>query len=142
MCKNLCSHWITGMRKCADVHAMKFIFDKTQFWGLEKEMLSKEGESKLGQVDDKWDVCNNIFGFNFIFSLFLLSVLKKVNVFRRRVFRRRFNQIGTAGKKFVGSKKYPPFSSQFYKVIGFRKVGVTDLKVLEMVMHLTSWQAR
>ena len=113
MCKNLCSHWITGMRKCADVHAMKFIFDKTQFWGLEKEMLSKEGESKLGQVDDKWDVCNNIFGFNFIFSLFLLSVLKKVNVFRRRVFRRRFNQIGTTGNKFVVSKIVPLFLSIF-----------------------------
>ena len=104
------------MRKCADVHAGTLIFDKTQFRGLEKEMLSKEGESKLGQVDNEWDACNNIFGFNLIFSLFLLNIffgLERINVFRRRVFRRRFNQIGTTGNKFVVSKIVPLFLSIF-----------------------------
>ena len=85
---------------------------------------------------DKWTM-NGMLATTFLVSnwYFLFFGLERINVFRRRVFRRRFNQIGTAGKKFVGSKKYPPFSSQFYKVIGFRKVGVTDLKVLEIVVN-------
>ena len=117
MCKNVCSPWITGMRKCADVHAMKFIFDKTQFWGLEKEMLSKEGESKLGQVDDKWDVCNNIFGFNFIFSLFLLNIffgLKKSKCFPKKSFPKKIEPDWDNWQQICCFKNCPSFSLNFF----------------------------
>ena len=46
---NLCGHSIIEMSKWAEIHLYLM---KLGFW--KKEMLSKEGESKLGQVDDKW----------------------------------------------------------------------------------------
>ena len=61
-------HSIIEMSKWAEIHLYLM---KLGFW--KKEMLSKEGESKLGQVDDKWEACNNIFGFNLILFFFIFA---------------------------------------------------------------------
>ena len=98
-------HSIIEMSKWAEIHLYLM---KLGFW--KKEMLSKEGESKLGQVDNEWDACNNIFGFKLIFSFFWFG---KNKCFPKKSFPKKIQPDWDNWQQICCFKNCPSFSLNF-----------------------------